>query len=119
MNELKFTISKYLKDLGVPASLSGYEYLREGIQLIIKDKSYLKGIFKKLYPTIATQFDTTTARVERAIRTAIEKSMLQGDRDLIQEIFGSTINAEKGKVTNAEFIATLADYISMKEGAEE
>ena len=116
MEDLKVTTSRLLKELGVPVNLNGYEYLVEAIELVINDKAYIKAICKKLYPTIATQHGVTIGCVERSIRHAIKKSFERGNCDLINKIFGYTINPDTGFATNAEYIATLADYISMKEG---
>lgn len=112
---LRETITRYLKDLGVQANLNGYEYLREAIELAITDRTYLKAICRKLYPAVAEKFGTDAGSVERCIRFAIQKSILKGKYNLICEIFGSTIDPDRGVATNTEFIATLADYINMKE----
>lgn len=110
-------IRECLKGLGVPVNLNGYKYLVEAIELATKDKTYLKGICKRLYPTIATNNGVTMGCVERSIRYAIKISSLRGDYDLMQEIFGNSINPESGTATNQEFIATLVEYIGMKEGS--
>jgi two-component system response regulator (stage 0 sporulation protein A) len=113
--DLKITISKYLKELGVPASLLGYEYLQEAIELVISDKSYIKAICTRLYSTIAKKHDRTIGSVERGIRRAKEISMVRGNWELINKMFGYSIDADKGVPTNKEYIATIADYIKMKE----
>lgn len=113
--DIKITISKYLKELGVPASLLGYEYLQEAIELVIEDNSKIRELCKELYDTIAKRHDRAMGSVERGIRRAKEISMLRGNCDLINRMFGYTIDVNKGVPTNKEYIATIADYIRMKE----
>ena len=100
-------VTNIIHDVGVPAHIKGYQYLREAIIM-------LNSITKILYPSIAKKFQTTPSRVERAIRHAIEVAWNRGKMDTIDELFGYTINAEKGKPTNSEFIALIADKIRIE-----
>lgn len=106
---LEQLITGSLREIGVPAHILGYGYLREAIMLCVEDKDMIYGITKTLYPTIANNNHTTSSRVERAIRHAIEISWLRGNQDYIDEIFGYSISSGKGKPTNSEFIALLSD----------
>ncbi len=108
---IKLSISKLLHDLGVPSHIKGYQYIRESIYLMYKNPDLIGGITKELYPEIADKFSTTSSRVERAIRHAIEVSWNRGDYDLMEEIFGHSVDYDRAKPTNSEFIATLADKI--------
>ena len=112
MEKSKLVISNVMKELGVSASLSGYHYIRYGVELIIDDVSLIDSTMK-LYDNIATKFDTTVARAERAIRHAITVGWSRGDVDLEKKMFGYSVDANKGKPTNSEFLATVADYILM------
>ena len=107
-------VSKLLRDLGIPANIRGYHYIRTGIMLALKDPEILHFITKDLYPAIAKEYETTATKVERAIRHAVEKSMVQGDSKLLEEIFSYSYSSKKGKPTNAEYIATLVDYLNIK-----
>lgn len=107
-------VTNIIHEVGVPAHIKGYQYLREAIILCINDTEMLNSITKILYPTIAKKFQTTPSRVERAIRHAIEVAWNRGKMDTIDELFGYTINAEKGKPTNSEFIALIADKIRLE-----
>ena len=110
---MKKIVSEQLKKLGVPVNLMGYYYLREAIMLVIKDKSYLNEIMKKLYPGVAERFNTTPEKAERAIRNAITKATIEGYKkewDVIQLKKGDNAFS---KPKNSEFIATVADYISL------
>lgn len=114
MKKYESMVSTVLKNLGVPVSLMGYHYLKYAICLMIKDMSVINcGITKILYPTIAKYFETTPSRVERAIRHAIEVSWCRANPKIQDELFGHTVDATKGKPTNSEFIATVADFICM------
>ena len=108
---LKNKVTDIIHTLGVPAHIKGYHYVRRAIELAVTDDSYLESITNKLYPEIAREFDTTWSRVERAIRHAIESAWDRGNVDTLSKIFGYTINPGKGKPTNSEFIALLADGI--------
>lgn len=107
-------VTAIIHDVGVPAHIKGYQYLREAIIMSVNDNEMLNSITKILYPSIAKKFQTTASRVERAIRHAIEVAWNRGRMDTIDELFGYTINAEKGKPTNSEFIALIADKISLE-----
>lgn len=107
-------ISKLLHDLGMPSHIKGYQYIRDAIELMYNNPKYLGGITKELYPFIADKYDTTASRVERAIRHAIEVSWTRGDYDLMDEIFGHSVDFDRSKPTNSEFLATLADKISLE-----
>jgi two-component system response regulator (stage 0 sporulation protein A) len=108
-------ISKLLHDLGMPSHIKGYQYIRDAIELMYNNPKYLGGITKELYPFIASKYQTTSSRVERAIRHAIEVSWSRGDYDLMDEIFGHSVDFDRAKPTNSEFLATLADKICLEE----
>ena len=112
--ELQTHISTILHDLGVPSHIKGYEYIREGIGLMYNKPSMIGAITKEMYPAIAVKYNTTSSRVERAIRHAIEVSWARGDYDLMEDIFGHSVDYDKAKPTNSEFIATLADKIRLE-----
>ncbi len=107
-------INKLLHSLGVPSSIKGYRYLRESICLICENPRLFDSVTKHLYPQIAAKNNTTSSNVERAIRHAIEVSWSRGNYDLMEEIFGHSISAEKGKPTNSEFLATIVDKIKLE-----
>lgn len=107
-------VTNIIHDIGVPAHIKGYQYLREAIMLSVKDMDMLNCITKVLYPAIAKKYQTTSSRVERAIRHAIEVAWARGRIDVINELFGYTINSVKGKPTNSEFIALIADKIRLE-----
>ena len=116
MNKHEIEISTHLKDLGVSAGYLGYQYLKLGIEMVIEDMTLVNKIATKLYPSIAKHFDTTPSRVERGIRYAIEVAWCcRGNVKTQDKFFGYTININKGKPTNSEFIATVADFIRMSE----
>lgn len=104
-------ISKIIHEVGVPAHIKGYKFLREAIILVLKDSNNLEQITKVLYPKIARRYRTTTSRVERAIRHAIEIAWEKGNNEFISEIFGNTIYDSRKKPTNSEFIAIVSDKI--------
>ena len=112
-NNLQISITKVLHELGVPSHIKGYQYIREGINLLYYNPDMIGGITKELYPEIAEKFDTTVSRVERAIRHAIEVSWNRGDWDLMDEIFGHSVDIDKAKPTNSEFIVTIADKLRL------
>ena len=114
-NKLLDKVSKLLHDLGMPSHIKGYQYIRDSIIMMCQDSSYLGGITKNLYPTIASKYDTTPSRVERAIRHAIEVSWSRGDYDLMDEIFGHSVDFDRAKPTNSEFLATLSDKVTLDE----
>ncbi len=109
-------VSNLLHDIGIPANIKGYHYLRTAIMMTVDDFEVLNGITKILYPDIAKQYKSTSSRVERALRHAIEIAWERGNVETIDKIFGYTINGEKGKPTNSEFIAMVADKIRWQEG---
>ena len=111
--DLEKDVTDMIHELGVPAHIKGYQYLREAILMILDDVHLLSGITKDLYPKIAEKYNTTPSRVERAIRHAIELAWGRGNIDLMTEYFGYTINLEKGKPTNSEFIAMVSDRIRL------
>ncbi|MBQ9019620.1 MAG: sporulation transcription factor Spo0A [Bacilli bacterium] len=112
-NNLQIVITKTLHELGVPSHIKGYQYIREGITLVYKKPEIVGGITKELYPEIAKKFDSTVSRVERAIRHAIEVSWNRGNWDLMEEIFGHSVDIDKAKPTNSEFIVTIADKMRL------
>ena len=111
---LEAEITNIIHEVGVPAHIKGYQYLREAITMVVNDMELLSGITKELYPGIAQKFNTTPSRVERAIRHAIEVAWSRGRIDTINKLFGYTIHDEKGKPTNGEFIAMVADKLRMQ-----
>jgi len=111
--ELQYNITILLHSLGVPSHIKGYEYIREGIGLMYANPNMLGAITKEMYPEIAVKFNTTSSRVERAIRHAIEVSWNRGDYDLMEEIFGHSVDFDRAKPTNSEFIATIADKLRL------
>jgi len=113
-HDLELEITELLHELGVPAHIRGYQYLRYAIELVIKDVTILNSITKTLYPEIAIKFDTTPNRVERAIRHAIETSWARSELEVINRLFRYTVRNDKGKPTNSEFIAMLADKLRLK-----
>jgi two-component system response regulator (stage 0 sporulation protein A) len=114
LNDLEIIVTDIIHQLGVPAHVKGYHYLREAIVSSITDKSLLESVTKKLYPYVAQKFSTTPSRVERAIRHAIEIAWDRGNLDTINSFFGYTVNTCKGKPTNSEFIALVTDKLRLK-----
>ena len=113
-NNLQISITKTLHELGVPSHIKGYQYIREGITLVYKKPEMIGGITKELYPEIAKKYDSTVSRVERAIRHAIEVSWNRGNWNLMEEIFGHSVDIDKAKPTNSEFIVTIADKLRLE-----
>ena len=113
---LERRITEIIHDIGVPAHIKGYQYLREAITLAVEDMDIINAVTKALYPAVAKKFSTTASRVERAIRHAIEVAWDRGDLETLQRYFGYTVNSTKGKPTNSEFIAMIADRISLERG---
>ena len=113
-NNLQISITKMLHELGMPSHIKGYQYIREGICMIYDNPEMIGGITKELYPDLATKFDTTVSRVERAIRHAIEVSWNRGNWSLMEEIFGHSVDIDKAKPTNSEFIVTIADKLRLE-----
>lgn len=114
---LENEITGMIHEIGVPAHIKGYQYLRESITLAVNDPDIINSITKILYPTIAKRFETTPSRVERAIRHAIEVAWNRGNPDVLNNLFGYTISNGKGKPTNSEFIALIADNIRLTHSA--
>lgn len=110
---LEAVVTDIIHEIGVPAHIKGYQYLRSAILMAVQDMDILNSITKQLYPSIAEEYGTTSSRVERAIRHAIEVAWGRGSMDTINDLFGYTINAGKGKPTNSEFIALIADKIRL------
>ena len=103
-----------LHELGIPAHIKGYQYLRDAIALSVEDQEMISSVTKILYPAIAKKNQTTASRVERAIRHAIEVAWGRGKMETIDEVFGYTVSTSKGKPTNSEFIALIADKILLE-----
>ena len=114
---LQINISKMLHSLGMPSHIKGYQYVREAIFMVYSNPEIVGGITKELYPELASKFDTTVSRVERAIRHAIEVSWNRGDLDLMEEVFGHSVDIDKAKPTNSEFIVTVADKLKLEQYA--
>lgn len=112
-NEIDVVISDIMRQIGVPAHIKGYQYLRTAIKLSVSDSEMLGSVTKLLYPTVAKMYNTTASRVERAIRHAIEVAWDRGDVDVLSSYFGYTIQSQRGKPTNSEFIAMIADKLKL------
>lgn len=112
--ELELAVTEIIHRVGIPAHIKGYHYLRSAIMLCVNNDEMINSITKLLYPTVAKQFQTTSSRVERAIRHAIEISWDRGDIDVLTNIFSYTVHTSKGKPTNSEFIALIADHLRLK-----
>lgn len=113
-NNLQISITKILHELGVPSHIKGYQYIREGIIVLYERPEVIGGITKELYPEVAKKFETTVSRVERAIRHAIEVSWNRGNWQLMEDIFGHSVDIDKAKPTNSEFIVTIADKLRLE-----
>ena len=113
-HDLEKDVTDMIHEIGVPAHIKGYQYLREAIMMSVEDVEMLGSITKVLYPTIAKKYQTTPSRVERAIRHAIEVAWSRGRMETLDALFGYTINTGKGKPTNSEFIALIADKIRLQ-----
>lgn len=111
---LEALVTNLIHEVGVPAHIKGYQYLREAIMMVVNDIEVINQITKQLYPDIAKKFHTTPSRVERAIRHAIEVAWSRGKADEVENIFGYTVSATKGKPTNSEFIAMIADKLRLE-----
>lgn len=112
--DLEKDVTDMIHEIGVPAHIKGYQYLREAIMMSVQDSEMMGSITKILYPTIAKKYQTTSSRVERAIRHAIEVAWNRGRMETLDDMFGYTINTGKGKPTNSEFIALIADKIRLQ-----
>lgn len=113
-NNLEISVTKLLHGLGVPSHIKGYQYIREGVLLMYEKPDIVGAITKELYPEIASRYDTTVSRVERAIRHAIEVSWNRGDIELMEEIFGHSVDYDRAKPTNSEFIVTVSDKLRLE-----
>ena len=113
LDDIEVVIPDIMRQIGVPAHIKGYQYLRTSIILCINDSEMLGSVTKILYPTVAKQYNTTASRVERAIRHAIEVAWDRGDVDVLSSYFDYTIQAQRGKPTNSEFIAMIADKLKL------
>lgn len=111
--DIDIVISDIMRQIGVPAHIKGYQYLRTAIKLSVNDSEMLASVTKLLYPTVAKMYNTTSSRVERAIRHAIEVAWDRGDVDVLSSYFGYTIQSQRGKPTNSEFIAMIADKLKL------
>lgn len=114
IHDLEKDVTEIIHEIGVPAHIKGYQYLREAIMMAVEDVEMLGSITKILYPTIAGKFQTTPSRVERAIRHGIEVAWSRGRSETLESLFGYTVSAGKGKPTNSEFIALIADRIRLQ-----
>lgn len=112
--ELEMMVTDIIHQIGVPAHIKGYHYLRESIVLSVKNSDIINSVTKTLYPTVAKKHSTTSSRVERAIRHAIEVAWDRGDLDVLNSYFGYTIQNERGKPTNSEFIAMISDKLRLR-----
>ena len=113
-NNLQISITNALHELGVPSHIKGYQYIREGVSIVYNNPRIIGGITKELYPEIAEKFQSTSSRVERAIRHAIEISWNRANWDFMQELFGYSVDIDKAKPTNSEFIVTIADKLRLE-----
>ena len=113
-NNLEISITRMLHELGMPSHIKGYQYIRDGIMMIYNNPEIIGGITKELYPDVASKYNTTVSRVERAIRHAIEVSWNRGNWDLMEEVFGHSVDIDKAKPTNTEFIVTIADKLRLE-----
>lgn len=113
-NDIEAQVTKIIHQIGVPAHIKGYQYLRTAIILTVNDSDIINSVTKILYPTVAKKYQTTTSRVERAIRHAIEVAWDRGDVDVLNSYFGYTVQNNRGKPTNSEFIAMIADNLRLK-----
>jgi len=111
---LETDVTEIIHEIGVPAHIKGYQYLRHAILMSVRDIDNINAITKVLYPTVARKFKTTSSRVERAIRHAIEVAWDRGDVEVLNRFFGFTVSSVKGKPTNSEFISMIADKIRLE-----
>ena len=112
--DIETQVTKIIHQIGVPAHIKGYQYLRTAILLTVRDSDVINSVTKVLYPSVAKKYATTTSRVERAIRHAIEVAWDRGDVDTLNSYFGYTVQNNRGKPTNSEFIAMIADNLRLK-----
>lgn len=111
--DLEVMITEIIHQIGVPAHIKGYHYLRNAIMMSVEDPEMINAVTKRLYPSIAKRFKTTSSRVERAIRHAIEVAWDRGDVDTLNSYFGYTIHSLRGKPTNSEFVAMISDRVRL------
>lgn len=111
--DIQIKVTNLLHELGIPSHIKGYQYIRSAILMVYDDPGFIGGITKELYPDLSVKFNTSIQRVERAIRHAIEVSWLRGDIDLMEEIFGHSVDIDRAKPTNSEFIVTIADKLRL------
>ncbi len=111
---VEIEVSELLHNLGIPSHIRGYKYIRDGVMMLFNKNSYVSYITKEVYPEIADKYETTSSRVERAIRHAIEVSWDRGDLNLMEDLFGHSIDYNRSKPTNSEYINTLADRMKLK-----
>ena len=112
--DIETQVTKIIHQIGVPAHIKGYQYLRTAILLTVRDNDIINSVTKVLYPSVAKKYQTTTSRVERAIRHAIEVAWDRGDVDTLNSYFGYTVQNNRGKPTNSEFIAMIADNLRLR-----
>lgn len=110
---LEIQVTEILHQIGVPAHIKGYHYLRDSIMMAIETPDIINAVTKQLYPSVAKRYETTSSRVERAIRHAIEVAWDRGDVDILNSYFGYTIHNTRGKPTNSEFIAMISDKLRL------
>ena len=111
--DLEVEVTRIMREIGIPANIKGYQFIRNAVMLAVTDRDIINSITKQLYPTIAKEYNSTPTRVERAIRHAIEVTWSRGQLDAINSLFGYTINLNKGKPTNSEFIAMVSDKLRL------
>lgn len=112
--DIKKEIYQILKDLGMPMHITGYVFTRKAVEMIMNDKSYSVNITKRLYPELAKEYNSTSSRVERAIRHAVESTFYKGNMEKLHEVFAHTISIDNGKCTNSQFITGLSEYLLMQ-----
>ena len=111
---LETMVTEIIHEIGIPAHIKGYQYIREAIMLTVRDMDLINAVTKALYPMVAKRYNTTPSRVERAIRHAIEVAWDRGDIEVLQKYFGYTVSNVKGKPTNSEFVALIADRLQLR-----
>ena len=112
--DIQIKVTKILHALGIPSNIKGYQFIRSAILMVYNNPNFIGGITKQLYPDLSIKFNTSIQRVERAIRHAIEVSWLRGDIDLMEDIFGHSVDIDRAKPTNSEFIVTIADKLRLE-----
>ncbi len=110
---IKKETTRLLHEIGVPANLKGHNYLRDAVMMVLEDRKLINSVTKTIYPSIGQRYETSACSVERAIRTALETAWTRGKTEILNNLFGFTVNINKGKPTNAEFIALIADKLSL------